>query len=345
MTRRRPRILFVHSRNVRFHQIDRAVLAEIGEVRDWYQPGRWRNPLRLLPLVARSDLIFGWFISWHAVLPILFGRLLGVPTVWVVGGFDTARMPEIGYGLQRGALARRVSRLLMRTVTRLITNSQWSARELATNVGIEPAHVTVVYHGLPDTAADVDLRAPRDALALTVGVVARDNFERKGLLPFVRAAAHLADVRFVVAGPWQGDAVDVLRSQATPNVEFTGWLADDVLDALYRRAAVYVQASRHEGFGLSVAEAMLAGCIPVVTRAGALPELVDEVGLAVSQPDPRELADAIVRAMSMGEEARRAVRRRVLDHFPLSIRREGIRSVVVPLLRRRSAVDGHRATG
>ena len=57
-------------------------------------------------------------------------------------------------------------------------------------------------------------------------------------------------------------------TQAPPNVTLTGWVEEDELDALYRRAAVYVQASRHEGFGLSVAEAMLAGDIPVVTARG-----------------------------------------------------------------------------
>ena len=40
------------------------------------------------------------------------------------------------------------------------------------------------------------------------------------------------------------------------------------LTTLYAEDSVYVQPSLHEGFGLSVAEAMSAGCVPVVTSAG-----------------------------------------------------------------------------
>jgi hypothetical protein len=69
-----------------------------------------------------------------------------------------------------------------------------------------------------------------------------------------------------------------LRQAASPNVEFLGFVSDEELFSLYARASVYVQASMHEGFGLSVAEAMSAGCIPVVTRAGSLPEVVGDVG-------------------------------------------------------------------
>ena len=61
------------------------------------------------------------------------------------------------------------------------------------------------------------------------------------------AAAELPDVRFVHVGKWLDDAIDELRPRATDNVEFTGWVSDEELHDWYRRAAVYVQVSRHEG--------------------------------------------------------------------------------------------------
>ena len=67
-------------------------------------------------------------------------------------------------------------------------------------------------------------------------------------------------MRFLFVGRWHDDAIEELRAIARDNVTFTGWLSDAELHAVYRRAAVYVQASRHEGFGMAIAEAMLAGC-------------------------------------------------------------------------------------
>jgi glycosyltransferase involved in cell wall biosynthesis len=111
---------------------------------------------------------------------------------------------------------------------------------------------------------------------------------------------------------------------AGPNVTFTGYLDDDTLDGCFRRAAVYVQPSRHEGFGLAVAEAMLARCVPVVTDAGALLEVVGDTGVVIAAPQPAEVADGVRRALALGPEAGERARRRVLEKFPYERRRDAI---------------------
>ena len=89
-------------------------------------------------------------------------------------------------------------------------------------------------------------------------------------------------------------------------MEFTGWLSDEDLEALYARASVYVQASRHEGFGLAVAEAMLAGCVPVVMDVTAMPEVVDGAGVLISSQDPEAVAAGVREALDAGRRARTA---------------------------------------
>jgi glycosyltransferase involved in cell wall biosynthesis len=115
---------------------------------------------------------------------------------------------------------------------------------------------------------------------------------------------------------------------APPNVELTGWLSDGDLHAAHRSAAVYVQASRHEGFGLAVAEAMLAGCVPVVMDVTAMPEVVGDAGVLIQSQEPAEVADGVRRALAMGPEAAGRARERILTAFPLERRREGILRVV-----------------
>jgi glycosyltransferase involved in cell wall biosynthesis len=320
------RVLFVHSRKASFVAIDRAILAERCEIEDLYQPGRLPNPVAVVMGVVRSDLVFGWFASWHTFFPITLAWLLRKPSVLVVGGFDTANMPDIGYGHQRGGVRRWASRWIMRRARRLITNSEYSLSEIERNTPIPPARVTVVHHGVPDPFGELPKDKRREAL--TVGAIDRTTLVQKGQLPFVRAAAELPAVSFVFAGKWLDDAIDELRAAAPANVEFTGWLSEAGLHERYRRASVYVQASRHEGFGLAVAEAMLAGCVPVVVNATAMPEVVGDAGVLIDSQRTSDVAGGIRRALELGPEAGQSARDRILTAFPMKRRREGIQRVV-----------------
>ena len=327
------RILYVHSRKASFVAIDRQILAERFEVEDLYQPGRRPNPLKVLRGVLRCDLVFGWFASWHTFFPITLAWLLRKPSVLVIGGFDTANMPDIGYGHQRGGLRMHASRWIFRRASRLITNSSYSLTEIARNTPIPASRVAVVHHGVPDPFGEQPPAKEREAL--TVGAVERGTLVQKGQLAFVQAARELPDVPFVLAGKWLDDAVEELRAAAAPNVEFTGWLTQEDLLDRYRRAAVYVQASRHEGFGLAVAEAMLAGCVPVVVNATAMPEVVGDGGVLMESQRPQEVAEGVRRALELGPGAARRARERILTAFPMESRREGVLRVVDEALGRR----------
>jgi glycosyltransferase involved in cell wall biosynthesis len=320
------RLLYVHSRKASFVAIDRDILAERFEVEDLYQPGRVPNLPRVVAGVLRADVVFGWFASWHTFFPITLARLLRKPSVLIVGGFDTAGMPDIGYGYQQGGLRRHASRWIMRRAGRLVTNSAYSLSEIERNTPIPPERVTVVHHGVPDPFGEEP--GPKERVALTVGAIDRTTLVQKGQIPFVEAARELPDVSFVVAGRWLDDSVERLRATAPPNVEFTGWLSDADLLAAYRRAAVYVQASRHEGFGLAVAEAMLAGCVPVVMNVTAMPEVVGDAGVLIESQRPEEVAAGVRRALELGPGAAGRARARILSAFPMESRREGILRVV-----------------
>jgi glycosyltransferase involved in cell wall biosynthesis len=321
------RVLYVHSRKASFVAIDRAILAERYEIEDLYQPGRAPRIDRVLMGVLRADLVFGWFASWHTFLPITLAWLLRKPSVMIIGGFDTANMPDIGYGYQQGGLRRWASRWIMRRATRLVTNSEYSRSEIERNTPIPPARVTVLHHGVPDPFGELP-PGPKEPLALTVGHLVRSTLEQKGHRPFVAAAAGLPDVRFVFVGRWHDDAIGELRALAGDNVEFTGWLSDDDLHAMYRRASVYVQASRHEGFGLAVAEAMLAGCVPVVMNVTAMPEVVGDAGVLIEDQRPEEVAAGVRRALELGPQAGARARERILTAFPMQRRRDGLLEVV-----------------
>ncbi len=328
MTGAKPRLLYVYSRRPSFVEIDREILAEEYEIEDWEQPGRMPNLVKLVPAMLRADIVFSWFASWHSFFPITLAWLFRKPSVQISGGFDTANMPDIGFGYQQGGLRRWASRWIMRRAGRLVTNSEYSRSEIAANTPIPPDTVTVIHHGVPDPFGPIDPAQPRERLALTVGPIDAGTLVQKGHQPFVEAARELPDVQFVFVGKPLDDAIEKLRSLAGGNVEFKGWVSDEELEDLYARASVYVQPSRHEGFGLAVTEAMLAGCVPVVMNVTAMPEVVDGAGVLIESQDPRAVADGISAALALGPQAHQAARDRVLTEFPLEMRREGILRVV-----------------
>jgi glycosyltransferase involved in cell wall biosynthesis len=329
---KRPRLLFVHTTGASFIKLDRDLLAERHEVVDWHPARKLGNPLRLVRELRRADAVVSWWATWESLLPLVFARLMRKPSLLIVGGFDVADVPEIGYGYQQGGIRKRLAHFVIAQATRVMTNSHYSREEIERNMGIPPERVEVVHHGVPDLFAE-DGPREKEPLAVTVGVVARSNLRRKGHLPFVQAARELPDVRFVLAGKWADAAADELRAQSGDNVELTGFLSDEDLHDLLLRARVYVQPSAHEGFGISVAEAMLARCVPVVTPAGALPEVIGDTGVTVRSAEGADVAAGIREALELPDEAGERARDRVLTVFPLEVRREGLNRVVAELLR------------
>jgi glycosyltransferase involved in cell wall biosynthesis len=324
----RPRLLFVHNGAVTFVTNDLQVLAERYDVTELHVRGHRLRPFLTWRLVRRTDLVFGWFASLHSLLPVLFARLQGTPSAVVLGGYDVAAEPELGYGLQRGGPRRWATRLLFRAATLLLPVSEHNYADAVGKAGISPGKLRLVYNGVevPPEAGP----APRSTV-LTVGRVDRGNLQRKGLQLFVEAAALLPELPFVVVGGGDADVLDGLRAASPPNVTFTGELAGERLAAEFARAAVYVQASRYESFGLAVAEAMALGCLPVLSRAAALPEVGGEVAVYTDGPEPEALARAIEQGLAVvhsDPHRVRAGRGRVEERFSLGRRAEQLYDVV-----------------
>lgn len=275
------RVLLVHSGNEPFVKIDHDLLCSSFVVQDFYRVQKFpADFLQYWRGIKKADVVFCWFACWNSFWALLFARLFRKGSILVIGGYDLANLPESNYGHQRPGVMKWVSRLSMKLATQLFTNSYFSQKEAEQNAKVPLGRVRVIYHGVPDPFGTMPT-IPRERMVLTVGKVDWPNLKRKGLEPFVLAAALMPDVSFALVGTWEDNSIEYLRSIAAANVIFTGQVRGEELNNFYRRASVYVQASQHEGFGLSVAEAMLAGCIPVTTRAGSLPEVVGELGFIV----------------------------------------------------------------
>lgn len=328
-------VLVVHNAFTRFVQIDCELLAKHYRVTVRHEASPWRiRCVQIWNEVKKHDLVYCWFASWHSFVPVLVARLMGKPAVVVIGGYDVASVPQAGYGSQRRGLTRYLARAIMRLATHLLPFSNAANVEARANAGIPPSKLSVAYLGVARRSTTAQRN--RDRMALTIGNVWRENLLRKGLLPFVKASHLLPDVRFVHAGAWKDHSIVELRNAAGPNMEFLGFVSDERLADLYDQASVYVQASLHEGFGMSVAEAMAAGCIPVTTRCGSLPELVGETGIYLSDATPDAIAKGIIAALDATYSARLKAQKRIQEMFSLGQRETKLRELLEGLFSRRS---------
>lgn len=321
---RRPRVLFVHNVRASFVRLDLALLHDAFDVEEVYARAYFDPPpWSLIAAVTRADVVYCWFASWHAVVPVVAARVLRRRAIVVTGGYDVAAVPEIGYGLQRGGLGRVLSRLVLRSAVRVLPFSHAAAAETIRNGGAPKASVEVVPLGVPvPTVAP----APRERMVMTVATIDRASAVRKGLSLYADTAALVPDITFLVVGAIADPAIAAeLRSRA-PNIRLVGTLTDTALAATYARAAAYLQLSVHEGFGMAVAEAMSAGCIPIVTRTGSLPEVAGEAGIYVA--DAAGAAAAVRSSLDAPEAQRRSVAARIRDRFSLDARREALTRIV-----------------
>jgi glycosyltransferase involved in cell wall biosynthesis len=142
------------------------------------------------------------------------------------------------------------------------------------------------------TAPPFDAGGP---YVLTVGTV---GFRKAHDVLFqAMADPRLAPFRLVVAGP-DGPGASSVRALAGPGVQFLGAVSDHVLAGLYAGASAFVLASRAEGFGLPVLEAMGLGIPVVVSSAPALADLVGEAAVVVPVGSSDDLADALVSVLA-----------------------------------------------
>ena len=114
---------------------------------------------------------------------------------------------------------------------------------------------------------------------------------------------------------------------APPNLQCPGRLGHDELRALLWSAGVYAQLSWHETFGVSMAEAMLCGCVPVIRQSLALHEVAAHWAVEVDGEDD---VDAIARAAAQARTIdRQAMYDDLADRFSLQRREEHLRRALM----------------
>jgi len=132
--------------------------------------------------------------------------------------------------------------------------------------------------------------------------VGRGDDPRKGLDVLLRAIAEMmAAIKPLLAAVGNGNPKEAIRIAkdlgVSDCIKILGFVDSAFLRHCYRVSDVHVSSSGLEGFGQSVAEAMLMGKNVVATRVGEVPDIVNdgENGILVSNESHREIGNAAAR--------------------------------------------------
>jgi glycosyltransferase involved in cell wall biosynthesis len=198
----------------------------------------------------------------------------------------------------------------IRACAGIIAVSETTRQEAIAALGLDPARVRVVPHGVgPVFSARPKLRDARIAevlgleepFVLWVGSL-RSRDPRKGLDTLLEAMEQAGDSgpTLALAGALGSEAHRLAAEAWRRHVPLVlcGPVEDSDLASLYRQAAVVALPSTHEGFGLTALEAMACGAPLVASAVGNLPQLTLDVAVLVPPSDPAALAGAIESVLS-----------------------------------------------
>ncbi|MEM6635080.1 MAG: glycosyltransferase family 4 protein [Pseudomonadota bacterium] len=233
----------------------------------------------------------------------------------VFGAIDPAGLAEVPapviamihhpLGLETGLSEARARFLLenetaaLRHVAHVMVPSPETARILVRDFEADAAMITIAPPGFEKQPVG---RSPVEPpLILSVGLLAA----RKGHDVILDA---LGQIRHL---PWQAQIVGKthdpavalsLRRQSetldlADRVVFAGELDGPELHNRFRSASIFALATRYEGYGMVLGEAMTFGLPIVSTRVGAVPDTVGDAGLLVAANDPTAFADALLRIL------------------------------------------------
>ena len=210
-----------------------------------------------------------------------------------------------------------------RQLPKILTVSESSRRDIVTDFGVDPSRLEVITLGVDDVF--VPPTAPR--VPGRIVAMASADAPMKGIATLLEAFAKLRTERDVelllVTSLKPGGRTERLIDELgiVDHVTFVNGISDAALVDIMGSAEVACVPSLYEGFSLPTAELMACATPLVVSRAGAIPEVVGDDGACatlVTPGDVGELEAAIVELLDDPERREamgRAGRARVLEKF------------------------------
>jgi len=237
----------------------------------------------------------------------------GVPSVGTVHDFSQLHVPQ-KYDAARMFYIMRVLPRMMRRLTRVISVSESTRRDLESFARVPAERIRVIYNGAdltrfaprPPDQARAELPAELHIPERYVLYLARLEHPGKNHVRLLEAFAvlkrstDLPHKLVLVGGRWNGAEVihaRVAELGLSDLVVFPGFVPNEALPALYAAADAFAFPSLFEGFGIPVLEAMASGTPVCAANTSSIPEVIGDAGLLFDPLDVPAMTDCLSRLL------------------------------------------------
>lgn len=267
------KILVIKRGSTRFEDNDIKVLSRKFDV--IVNEPNFSNLGKLISNIKNTDLIFYWFPNDYKFFVSIIGKFFN-KKLFVVGGgqMSTAdnkknrKFARVKYRI----FHRYLGILCLKLADKLVAVSKYELDGLSRYVNKKS--IKLIYNSINTDLFSYKDENKQKNLIITVSSLINTHYYRKGLDIFVKLSNELPNYKFVLIGKDCKDGTfHKIQKIAGDNFTITGSVSDTQLKEWMSKASMYCQFSRQEGFGVALAEAMACGCIPIVSKYGAIPEV------------------------------------------------------------------------
>ena len=210
---------------------------------------------------------------------------------------------ETGLNAERAAMLRQNETAALKHADHVIVPSPHTADILVREFDASPDKITIAPPGFnrPVLMPEVVTEKIDPPLILSVGILA----PRKGHDVLLDALSQIREVSWqaeIVGNVHDAETFESLSRQLVSldlshRVSIAGELNEAQLDARFRSASVFALATRYEGYGMVLSEAMLYGLPVVSCSVGAVPETVGNAGILSPVDDTQAFAAGLRHAL------------------------------------------------
>jgi glycosyltransferase involved in cell wall biosynthesis len=286
------------------------------------------------------DLYYSWWAS-GSIFPLIKALLFRKPNITVAGGNeamfyrDSISKKPAGY-LNYSIFKKLAVRFVLQFSKLVLVVSDFMLNDVkslgAKNIERVYNCVNVDYFK-PDVSVQriyitTIFKQDHDVVRIKRGI----NY----LMAVKEVVSIFPDQKFIIIGR-KGNAYNVLLELCTDlnilnNVIFVDEILPEDVLTFFQKTKLYVQISDTETFGLSIAEAMSTGVTVLVSRAGAIPEVVGDLGIFVDHNDVNSISNGIISFLKcnnlyvtqIGENSRN----RILEKFSYQNRKIKIENIL-----------------